>query len=144
MKTLILCIGNELFGDDGVALYAGELLKKLESEEVKVEESSGIDLVERSLGYDRVMVIDSILEPKKAGEIKKLGLDDIEKEGLFAHNISLYQLLKIAESAEDEKKKIEVYAICIASAELGAELSEIVKGSAEKLADLIADNFDPD
>ena len=132
MKTLVLCIGNELFGDDGVALYVGKLLKG--NEEVKIEESSGIDIVEKSLGYGRMIVIDSIIEPENVGKIKRLGLDDIKKEGLFAHNISLYQLLKIAERAEEREKEIEVYAICIASTELGAKLTDEVRKSAKELA----------
>jgi hydrogenase maturation protease len=133
LKTLVLCIGNELFGDDGVALHVGGLLRKLVGEEVGIEESSGIDLVEKSLGYKRIIVIDSIIDPENVGEIKRLGLEDIKKEGLFAHSISLYQLLRIAERAEG-KKEIMVYAICIASMELGMKLTDKVKKSAEGLA----------
>jgi len=120
LKTLILCIGNELFGDDGVALYVGELLEKLVGEEVRIDESSGVDLVEKSLGFERVIVIDSVIDQENTGEIKKMDIEDIKREGLFAHTIPLYQLLKIAKSAEDEKKEIELYAVCIASCELGA------------------------
>ena len=143
MKTLILCIGNELFGDDGVALYVGELLEKLVGEEVRIDESSGVDLVEKSLGFERVIVIDSVIDQENTGEIKKMDIEDIKREGLFAHTIPLYQLLKIAESAEDEKKEIELYAICIASCELGAELSNEVRKGAERLAKRVARDLNP-
>ncbi len=96
---------------------------------------SGAQQVERSIGYNRIIVIDSIIDPENSGKIKRLGLEDIRMEGLFSHNISLYQLLKIAESAEDEEKEIEIYGICIASTEIGFGLSENIKKSAEELAD---------
>ena len=60
MKQLVLGWGNPMVGDDGIGIRAAELLAERIGEEIHVMASShaGLRLVERMLGYDRVIIAD--------------------------------------------------------------------------------------
>ncbi len=71
MKTLLLGLGNELYGDDGVGIHVVRKLrdevkkkKKLAAqvEEVEIEECSlsGLALLDVIVGYDRLILVDTI------------------------------------------------------------------------------------
>lgn len=65
MKTLIAGLGNPILGDDGVGwVVARQLAESLGSSNpsVKVESFAlaGISLMEQMVGFDRVILIDSL------------------------------------------------------------------------------------
>jgi hydrogenase maturation protease len=67
MKTMVLGLGNPIFGDDGVGLRVIEELKKqIHDKDITVEsaELAGLDMLETLSGYDRVI----ISMPSKRGE----------------------------------------------------------------------------
>lgn len=59
---LVLAMGNDLLSDDGVALHAARLLRRIVPEHVDVVETgeAGFALLEHLEGYDRALILDAI------------------------------------------------------------------------------------
>ena len=79
MVLLILGLGNDLLGDDGIGLLAAEALRPLESPEVAVRSTSqsGLYLLEHLQEYDDAIVIDSVIGDQ-TGAIRELGDAEIQ------------------------------------------------------------------
>jgi len=118
MSTLVLGIGNPILTDDGVGIEIAQKLKE-ENPELDVVETSeaGIALLDFVIGYDRIIIIDSIKTEKgRPGDLYKLELEDLRpsKDFSSSHGIG------IATAFELEKKlgykmpeQISIYAIDI-------------------------------
>lgn len=65
-KTLVIGLGNPLLGDDGVGWHVAEGVRQALTQddgqqiEVDCHVGGGLSLMERLVGYDRVIVIDAI------------------------------------------------------------------------------------
>ena len=81
MKTLVLGLGNPLVTDDSVGLRVVEELKPLLADRSDVEISEdywgGLRLMERMIGFDRVIVVDAIHSGAPPGTIHLLAPDGI-------------------------------------------------------------------
>lgn len=62
MKPLVLGLGNELLGDDGIGILAARELTREISEDADVVESSlhGMALIDVLAGYEKAIIIDAI------------------------------------------------------------------------------------
>jgi hydrogenase maturation protease len=112
MKTLILGLGNDLFGDDGIGIH---VVRLLEQQRERGEETSGclqgIELLECSLtglklldvleGFDRVILIDTIKRDRPVtGRITYLRGEDLRHiPGPSPHYVSIPQALAIGRHA---------------------------------------------
>lgn len=113
MKTLVLGLGNELYGDDGVGIEVINTLKKEliaagknptvilgPSGPIEFVASSltGLALLDLILGYDRLIVIDTIKsDHPQTGRFKILEERDLRDiPGPSPHYVSFPQMLKIA------------------------------------------------
>lgn len=91
MVLVILGLGNDLLGDDGIGLLAAERLRVLEGPDVAVRTTaqSGLYLLEHVQGFDDAIVVDSVvgdhpgsireLEP---GEVRPLPVPSAHYAGL--------------------------------------------------------------
>ena len=108
MKILVLGLGNELYGDDGVGIYVvRELRKQFESKKKKIRQPknitfeecslSGLALLEVIVGYDRLIIIDTIKKSAPStGKIHILEEKDLRHiPGPSPHYISVPQTLEI-------------------------------------------------
>jgi hydrogenase maturation protease len=102
MKTLILGIGNSILGDDGIGVRAAqELAAKISDRNVTVCDVcvDGLNLLEIITGYDRMIVIDSIVtENGEVGEIYRLRPEQIYPPSGFSvspHHFNLATTLEI-------------------------------------------------
>jgi hydrogenase maturation protease len=84
MISLIVGLGNPIMGDDAIGCRCAEAIEvalspqELETVEVIQFFRGGISLMERLIGYDRVLIIDSITGSGiMQGGVKKLTLDEI-------------------------------------------------------------------
>jgi hydrogenase maturation protease len=131
MKTLIIGLGNPILGDDGVGWkVAQEVEKHLQSlpplasepdtdrektaENVKVEclSLAGISLMEQVVGYQRIILIDSLNTGQHdQGEVVTFSLDSLEDllhgHSASAHDLSLKGALKLGRSMGAELPKDE-------------------------------------
>lgn len=106
MKTLVLGLGNPILTDDGVGVRVAETVKSLLpiDSPVEVSEASvgGLSLMERLLGYERVILIDAINgENKRPGSFRRLTLEDLQaisptQHSVSAHDTNLNTALDIA------------------------------------------------
>ena len=78
MKTLVLGIGNDILGDDGVGIHiARAIARRVSAKDAKVEETAaaGLSLLELIKGYERLIVADAILTNNtEVGKIHRLAL----------------------------------------------------------------------
>lgn len=93
MNTLILGIGNPILTDDGVGI---KIARKLKEENAKLEvietSEAGITLLDFIVGYNKLIIIDSIKTEKgKPGDLYKLELEDLKpaKDFSSSHGIGI-------------------------------------------------------
>jgi hydrogenase maturation protease len=127
MKTLVVGLGNPILGDDGVGWKVAEAVgQRLEQSAISDQRSAidvdcvalgGLSLMERMVGYDRAIVIDSIGSGQHAlGEVYHFDLDDLYDPSAghttAVHDVSLMTALKMGRSMGAElPKQITVVAV---------------------------------
>ena len=99
---MILGLGNELYGDEGVGIHVIRKSKKewaSENEEIAFEESSlsGISLLEVIVGYDRLVIVDTMKKSKPtSGRIHLFDEHQLRHiPGLPPHYVSIPQTIAI-------------------------------------------------
>jgi hydrogenase maturation protease len=109
MKTLVIGLGNPILGDDGVGWrVAEEIGRELVNQpgiEIDYVALGGLSLMERLVGYERVILVDSILTGKKPiGAVSCYGLKEIPNlttgHSSSAHDTSLQQALMVGRSMD--------------------------------------------
>ena len=98
-RLRVLCLGNEILGDDAFAVRVAGRLNELSIEGVEVvtSEASGFHLLDNILGAERLAVVD-VIETQKAppGTLYEFREDDISPlPGEFPHGIGLFQVLAL-------------------------------------------------
>ena len=146
MKTLVLGIGNDILGDDGVGIHiAREAARRISAVDATVEETGagGLSLLERIRGYDRLIIADAILTEKtKIGKIHRLTLKDLAQtnESITPHDAALRTTLEIGNSLfpGEMPKDVIVFAIETHSVEdIGSEMTPAVKAAVPKVVKMI-------
>jgi hydrogenase maturation protease len=110
MKTLVLGIGNELYGDDAVGIHVIRYLKKelgdkkqasawLKHADFEECSLSGLSLLDVVVGYDKLIIVDAIKKPDPhTGRIHLLEKKDLKYiPGPSPHYVSVPQALEIGE-----------------------------------------------
>jgi hydrogenase maturation protease len=105
MKTLVIGLGNPLVTDDSVGLRVAEQLRGelAEQSDVTVDEDywGGLRLMERMIGFDRVIVVDAICTGAAPGTIHRLKTSDIPTQrSASAHDVNLPMALAFGRQAE--------------------------------------------
>jgi len=150
MKTLVIGLGNPILGDDGVGWKVAEELSHVigHLSLVKVETASlgGLSLMERMLGYDRVVLIDSMETGcSPVGSVLKFPLaslpDPMVGHSASAHDTSLSTALKTAERLGTSTPKIvEVVAIEAQNVyDFSEELSPSVAAAVPEAVQMVLD-----
>jgi len=109
-KTLVLGLGNELYGDDGVGIHVVRRLKQnIEKNAIFIKDRRNIDFLECSLtglalldvivGYDTLVIIDTIKSSTpEAGKICLLdGADLRHIPGPSPHYVSIPQMIEMGQ-----------------------------------------------
>ena len=99
MKTIVLGVGNQILGDDGVGIHVvNELKKQLHNPNITVDEAitGGMNLLELLLGYDKAIIVDAVkTEDGENGEVKRIPLGDFSTmHSCNPHDVSLSRLYK--------------------------------------------------
>ena len=116
MKTIILGLGNPLFGDDSAGCrVARGLRRRVKQNDIDIEEFSGagLDIPELIRGYDKAIIIDAI---QNGGEIGRIHHLDWHYIALLpagqAHQMDFINALKLAaEAGQDTPLDMSIYAI---------------------------------
>jgi len=119
VKTLILGFGNPILTDDGVGIRIAQKIKK-ENPYLEVIETSeaGIALIDHAAGYDKLVIIDSIMtENGRPGELYKLELEDL-KPGIglsSSHGVDIATAFTLGEKlGYPVPRQVTIYAVEIA------------------------------
>lgn len=78
-NILVLALGNDIMGDDGAALEAAGILEKKFADEIDIFKvsSAGFMLLDILEGYEKVIIIDTILATTAPGNFRELTLDEL-------------------------------------------------------------------
>ena len=156
MKTLVLGLGNELYGDDAVGIHVIRRLKKdLEDrkiearilEDVELEECSlsGLALLEVIVGYDTLVLIDTIKKPMPVtGKIHLMEGKDLRHiPGPSPHYVSIPQAIEIGEKLELQvPSRIKIIAVEAKNIyNLGEGLTEEMTKAIPEIAEQVKDTL---
>lgn len=152
MKTLILGVGSSILTDDSVGLVvAGVLKERLASRDdvdVGFNEEAGFSLLEESLGYDRLVVIDSILTGREPGTIMRLTLDDLGRtiHSNSPHGANLATVMELGRrQGMDVPGEVVIYAIEVVDVlTFGEELTPALAARVGAIVDEIAGEVLPE
>ena len=139
MKAIILGLGNPILGDDAIGCRIAELVEKqlieekIEDFEVEQFYRGGIALMERLIGYDRALIIDSIMGwGEEIGTIYQMSLDDLPTMTADSpHDTSLKAALELGRTLNAKlPEQVDILAMEIKySLEFSEELSKPVEAS---------------
>jgi len=147
MRTLVLGLGNDLAGDDAVGVLVARALRKELDGAVDVVESSaaGMALIEVFAGYDRAVVIDSIVTGRNPpGTVTEMGLTEVGRVvAPSVHQAGLPELAAVAERLGLRfPSQTRVFAVEVVDPyTLGADLSEPVAGAVDELVRRVRDQI---
>lgn len=116
MDTLILGIGNPILTDDGVGIRIARKLKE-ENPRLEVTETSeaGITLLDLVVGYDKLIIIDSIrTENGKPGELYQLKLEQLRPTTDFtsSHGIGIASAFELGRGLGYRMpRQVSIYAV---------------------------------
>jgi hydrogenase maturation protease len=116
MSTLVLGIGNPILTDDRVGIKIAQKLKK-EKPELEVVETSetGITLLDLIVGYNKLIIIDSIKTEKgKPGDLYKLKLENLKpaKDVSSSHGLGIATAFKLGQKlGYNIPRYISIYAV---------------------------------
>ena len=146
MKTLVLGIGNDILGDDGVGIHiAREAARRINAADVTVEETgaAGLSLLERIRGYDRLIIADAILtENTEVGKIHCLTLKDLAKTNgsITPHDAALRTTLEIGNSLfpGEMPQDVIVFAVQTNNVEIiSSDMTPAVRAAVPKVVKMI-------
>ena len=137
MSLVILGLGNDLLGDDGIGLLAAESLRGREGPETSVRTSvqAGLYLLESLQGFEDAIVIDSVLgdHPGTIRELRGAELDEVSVPS--AHYVGLPEALALARaSGLDVPQRLRIFGVEIDVAQrIGSSPSPAVSACLPRL-----------
>jgi len=116
-KNIVIGIGNILFCDDGVGVFASKYLNENFSFKPELEiidgGTLGFNLAEYFLNYDNVFIVDTVSIDDEAGEVYKIPSDELlgtTKYKNTAHEVEVVQMLEASE-LHDKKAHVTVFGV---------------------------------
>ncbi|MHA1976332.1 MAG: hydrogenase maturation protease [Candidatus Hodarchaeales archaeon] len=137
IKILVLGIGNELAGDDIIGIKAVQEVSKIGPQTVDYKQIStgGLQILETMLGYDKVLIVDSVETSSPNKRILKLGANEFAEATFLAspHDINFPTAMEIGKKTVPElmPKVIRIIGIEIPIQEVITE--EILPETIKKL-----------
>ena len=104
-SILVLGLGNDILGDDGVGLLAArELKKQIENLPLDVSETAlaGFELLDMLQGYEKVLILDAVVTKKhQPGTVLELSAEQFKHAtAVSPHYGGLPEVLKLAEKLQ--------------------------------------------
>lgn len=147
--AMIIGVGNQYRGDDGVGLVVARRLKEHRGASVNVCENNGdgAALLEALRGASRVIIVDAAKSGAKAGTIHRFDAKErklpAELLHCSTHAFGVSEAIELARVLGELPGRIIVFAVEGASFEQGEELSlQVSKAVEEVLSRIEAEVFD--
>lgn len=153
MKTIILGVGNQILGDDGVGIHVvNELKKQIHNSNIALDDAitGGMNLLDLILGYDKAIIIDAVkTEDGENGEVKRIPLSGFSTmHSCNPHDVSLIEAIEMAKKMGEERipEKIVVIGITMKEipCEFGEKLSNKIAAAVPKAVDMTLNEIKED
>ncbi|NPV73237.1 MAG: hydrogenase maturation protease [Pelotomaculum sp.] len=142
-RTVVIGVGNLLFGDEGIGIHAvNELKKEALPPEVEVIDggAAGLDLIFMLEGAARAIIIDCTEAEAEPGTIFRIPVTDLAlnapSRAVSLHDISLVEALALAGKLGKLPPTV-IYGVQPGKVTCSTELSEPVKKNLPRLLSLI-------
>ena len=149
MRTLVLGIGSPIKCDDAIGLRVLSELSTMKLEGVDLEEAccSGLDLIEIMIDYDRVILIDAILDSgHPPGTVMELGVEAFEDtvHGGNPHEANIATTIELGKRLAPDRfprvfhfVAVEVNDVETVSDEMTPEIEAVIPEAVETVLRLI-------
>jgi hydrogenase maturation protease len=143
MKPLIVGLGNELLGDDGVGIAAARRLRADNTVCADIIDCnlSGVSLIDVLSGYSKVIFIDAVRTKNHAiGDLVEVNLEDFRSiPSVSPHHTGLPELIDISRKLGiDFPDEFKIIAVEIEDrCEVRASLSEPIEKAMEELLEKV-------
>jgi hydrogenase maturation protease len=129
MKTIILGVGNQILGDDGVGIHiSNELKKYIKSPNVTIDEAitGGMNLLDLILGYDKAIILDAVISEKdKHGIVQRIPINDFKAmHSCNPHDVSLIEAIEIAKKMGENRIPKEIIIIGVMMKQMPSEFND--------------------
>lgn len=138
--TLILGIGNTLYGDDGLGVRVAEELAQQRLPTgvvVEIAGLNGVDLVIKMDGWQRVILIDAVQMGAKPGTWRRFKPEDVrliaEGQGFSLHESGVASALELAQALGKLPPEVIIYGMEPQILEVREELSPVVQAAIPEL-----------
>ncbi len=142
IRTILIGLGNPIMSDDAIGLkVAEEVLRRMPELEGDLSASGGFDVLDCMVGYDRAVIIDSMVTGKfPPGTVRRIDVTHDLKtlRAAYSHGVNFLKAIEIGRAAgADVPGDIVIYGIEVRDPmTIGETLSE---GLAEGVADMAAE-----
>ncbi|MFZ5643470.1 MAG: hydrogenase maturation protease [Bacillota bacterium] len=113
MRTIVVGIGNPVLTDDSFGIKVAEQLSGIM--ETRVLSTTGFDVIDAILGYERAYIIDGVNTGANPGTIMELTPEDLMVELEFSgtHNLHLGAALHLGYRifSEEMPREIKIFAV---------------------------------
>jgi hydrogenase maturation protease len=139
-KGILIGLGNPIMADDGTGLLVSRAVHKhLVGFDLDLACSSGFDVVDRVLGFDSAVIIDSMVTGRHSpGNVVRLDLEgsEVTLRSRHSHGLGFMEALKMARAVGAAvPRRILVYGIEVVDPfSLGAEVSPAILARVEAAA----------
>ncbi len=144
-RTLVLGLGNEILGDDGVGLRAARAVADVAGDRADLVEAcvATIDLLPIVAGYDRVIVVDAYVSDEDLpGTMVRTTPEELPRGFGYRslHTLPFREMLEFGrEIGLAMPREMVIHGLCVADpATFGETFSEPVAGSWRAWAEAIA------
>ncbi|MDD2666314.1 MAG: hydrogenase maturation protease [Methanocellales archaeon] len=146
LRTVVLCCGNPLMGDDGVGFY---ILEKLRSKDLPVElidaGTGGLGILSFLEHVDRVIIIDALSSGGEIGKIHRFTYKDLPDPASMhfsLHELGLVDVLKIGEKVMSMPDDILIIGVEIErSNQITVGLTPKVNEAVPKVVEMVLDEL---
>lgn len=146
MQTVIMGLGNELLGDEGVGVHAVRQLKQYHlQEDVELVEvgTAILDSLYFFEHADRILIIDAMKDTSPPGSVYKISLNQCAGNHMICsmHGFDIFRVMALVERSSPPE--VLVYGVEPELLEWSMELSDRVAKSIPYLLDAVIDELVP-
>jgi hydrogenase maturation protease len=129
MKIIVLGIGNQILGDDGVGIHVvNEVKKYINDSNVTIDEAitGGMNLLDLLLGYDKAILVDAVKSDESLhGQVHRIALSDFSTmHSCNPHDVSLSEAIDMAKKMGETNIPKEIIIIGVLMKKIPCEFKE--------------------
>jgi len=148
MRQAIICLGNELVGDDGAGIRIGRVFERLDlpdSVDVLIRPNLGLELIELLEEYEQIVIVDAMTSGRTPGTCVRLETEDATGMASCpscSHSLGIPEILQLVARMQPERAERAVRIVGVEAASIdrfGVGLSEPVKRALPDAVALVLD-----